>query len=551
MSLINKGGGGGGETVPANERVTAEQRRFHELMAYDATKNRIVAQRAFETTVNTLGWGESHDASAAGENIIFTNNNSEITFSPSWYGLRDQAVGGNQGANGYVESTTRHYGDLGPVEPHGTAHASNTVAYNRVSNALGNHAVFFAEVILGEAVDALDWVTYLVYFGSGGSRILAFKAQFTGIGYASGATFSKWFGNPAGTVGTRRVEFFQGQEITTIMTISKGSEDGTTTDLMVRASNADAAIQYSRFQLREFRDLPTMIQREVIHSSDGARAILNTDNGAEIHLEDASAISLVSTGVQDGFGVTFLNTGTADRTVTVTAAAFLGFREGGPEVDLGTTFTVPVNDSVKLTVTNNSGTTFVNLVGGNRGVTPPVQSTATGLTLVDLSDQTFLNVPNFSANTVMAGTKEILRLNNTLPQYTKITLSFILASATPADIGAVRVRLLFGNNLTGTITTTTTPLIEFGRGGAALPIPRNRCTVELLYFEGAITALGTWSTNPDINNNPVINTDMGNAIFTLSATDLSMYMALSNPQNSDQHNYDISEISVDVGLWTD
>lgn len=222
---------------------------------YDASENALVASRKVIITVNTLGWGKLHDGFSSGENISFTNNVSDISFSPSWYGFRDQAVFTNQGTSGYVSPSSRvPLTDLVPIEPHGPPHVSATTTYNLESQALANHSVYKIEVILAEEVAAEDWVTFLIYFGHGDGKVLAFRGQFTGDTHLPGTRYEKWFGGVDGEKGTRKIEFFAGQDITTVMQIHKGNEDAVPTDLLVRASAGDPSVHYSKFWLREFKD---------------------------------------------------------------------------------------------------------------------------------------------------------------------------------------------------------------------------------------------------------------------------------------------------------
>ena len=53
-----------------------------EHIYYDPVKDKIVTDRALETTLNSLFLGEHHKMSSGGENIFFTNLSSNINWYP-------------------------------------------------------------------------------------------------------------------------------------------------------------------------------------------------------------------------------------------------------------------------------------------------------------------------------------------------------------------------------------------------------------------------------------------------------------------------------------
>ena len=250
----------------------------HKYLRYEPQSNELVAYRKLRLTVNTLGIGRSHDEYGSGENISFTNNFSDISFSPSWYGFRDQAKVEYQGVSGYLSPTSRvPVSDLISVEPYGAAHTTNTITYNLESQALGNHSVYGIGVVLGEDVSEEDWVSFLVYFGHGDDKVLAFRGQFTGSQHAAGTRYDRWFGGTDGDKAIRKVEFFLGQDITTTMKINRGGEDGPLSDLIVMASATNPLVHHSRIWLRSFEDkdincgiTPVSSNHEIAYTSDYA-----------------------------------------------------------------------------------------------------------------------------------------------------------------------------------------------------------------------------------------------------------------------------------------
>jgi len=79
---------------------------------YNPTTDKLEADRAIETTLNSLFLGEQHKMSSGSENIFFTNLSSDINFFPMWGGLKDQSIVANQGASGFIPPSGRVFSDM-------------------------------------------------------------------------------------------------------------------------------------------------------------------------------------------------------------------------------------------------------------------------------------------------------------------------------------------------------------------------------------------------------------------------------------------------------
>ena len=108
------------------------------------------------------------------------------------------------------------------------------------------------------------------------------------------------------------------------------------------------------------------VRSAVIHSSDGFRALIDSDTGSEIHLEDGHVIAMDCHVLGDHFRAVIVNTSLVPRTFRVDNADFLGFRDGGDEEDLSADngFTLKPNSHAFLSLTRNGDDCFVNLTGG-------------------------------------------------------------------------------------------------------------------------------------------------------------------------------------------
>ena len=68
--------------------ITQEEIKTLSHFEYDPTQDQLIADRAIETTLNSLFLGEQHKMSSGSENIFFTNLSSDINFFPMWGGLK-------------------------------------------------------------------------------------------------------------------------------------------------------------------------------------------------------------------------------------------------------------------------------------------------------------------------------------------------------------------------------------------------------------------------------------------------------------------------------
>ena len=96
---------------------------------YNPETDKLEADRAIETTLNSLFLGEQHKMSSGSENIFFTNLTSDINFFPMWGGLKDQSVTANQGASGFIPPSGRIYSDMFSLPLRGNPNPITAVPY--------------------------------------------------------------------------------------------------------------------------------------------------------------------------------------------------------------------------------------------------------------------------------------------------------------------------------------------------------------------------------------------------------------------------------------
>ena len=109
--------------------ITASEIETLSHFEYNAAEDQLKADRAIETTLNSLFLGEQHKMSSGSENIFFTNLTSNINFFPMWGGLKDQSVVANQGSSGYIAPSGRVYSDMFSLPLGGSPNPSTAVGY--------------------------------------------------------------------------------------------------------------------------------------------------------------------------------------------------------------------------------------------------------------------------------------------------------------------------------------------------------------------------------------------------------------------------------------
>ena len=128
---------------------------------YNPITDKLEADRAIETTLNSLFLGEQHKMSSGAENIFFTNKNSEINFFPMWGGVKDQSKGENQVAGqGTIKPSGRCYGDFVEVEPNGPVDLTSNgfLSYNSATFFANSVSGLGIQFYIGEPISSADIV---------------------------------------------------------------------------------------------------------------------------------------------------------------------------------------------------------------------------------------------------------------------------------------------------------------------------------------------------------------------------------------------------------
>ena len=97
---------------------------------YNPVTNKLEADRAIETTLNSLFLGEQHKMSSGAENIFFTNMSTDINFFPMWGGLKDQSITVNRDSTGFIPPSGRVYADMFSLPLGGSPDPLTAIGYS-------------------------------------------------------------------------------------------------------------------------------------------------------------------------------------------------------------------------------------------------------------------------------------------------------------------------------------------------------------------------------------------------------------------------------------
>jgi hypothetical protein len=113
-----------------NNGITDQDLATLKHFIYNPVTDKLEADRAIETTLNSLFLGEQHKMSSGAENIFFTNLGNETNFYPMWGGLKDQSITANQGADGFIAPSGRVYSDMFNLPLGGSVNPTSSIGYS-------------------------------------------------------------------------------------------------------------------------------------------------------------------------------------------------------------------------------------------------------------------------------------------------------------------------------------------------------------------------------------------------------------------------------------
>lgn len=250
MPIVNQGGGsgGGGDTINANEKVTALQRSVLDHLRYNADTDQLEADVPVSTTLNSFFLGQQHKISSGSENVFFSNLGSGIDWYPMWGGLKDHTDTSNHDSTGVISPSARTYStDMSNIEIMGAAHASNITPYATEFTPQVSESVFGLTIRLGQTVAIGDKIEYSIYNGSDNTGLEVYHQHILiTSAMAAGELLELWFTHPSEhhAGGTKFAE----------MTLDVGNAGSNIIPLQVRAATQGTTIAWLSLKYRTFQD---------------------------------------------------------------------------------------------------------------------------------------------------------------------------------------------------------------------------------------------------------------------------------------------------------
>lgn len=177
----------------SNRSLTDGQLSLLSHLSYDDVNEIIVADRAIETTLNSLFLGEQHKMTSGAENIFFKNLGSDISYFPMWAGLKDQSIVENQDSTGYISPSARTYSDMVSTALGGNPAEGTSADYSDTTTFAVSAAGLGVSTVIAEDIDVDTELEYTVSIE--GRAVYSQQISFNTL-QASGSTIEWFFDHP-------------------------------------------------------------------------------------------------------------------------------------------------------------------------------------------------------------------------------------------------------------------------------------------------------------------------------------------------------------------
>jgi len=239
--------------------LTAQQQATLDHIIYNFSTDQLEADRAIVTILNTFSLSNIHDMTSIGENIVFKNNASKITWSPLWLGVKEQHIPAYQGKLGVIQASGRDYSNSYVIQQGSSAASSGSIPYESTSVLGVSSAAWALKPTVAEAVLDTDYLFYEVYYGSDDTGLKAYEQVLNGVAFSIGDPLYSL--DPADNVTPldmwyfkQQAEFHIGSELYFRITKSN-SRDSARTILNVRPDSVTSSNYFVEVRLRDFTDL--------------------------------------------------------------------------------------------------------------------------------------------------------------------------------------------------------------------------------------------------------------------------------------------------------
>ena len=219
-------------------------------LVYNAETERIEADTAITTTLNSFYLGEQHKMSSGGENIFFTNLTKDIDWYPMWGGVKIQNIIENQDHSGVILPSARLHGDFTNVDFYGPL-GTGVVEYSTtIPNLAINISAYGIEFSPAEDLAIGERLSYQIRENETGENHLIYeqKIEITAENtILAGGMFIFWFTHPS--------EFLVGSNLSLTLRRDMGEKDQNTMALLTVYNNTTLPLlPYIKAKYRIFED---------------------------------------------------------------------------------------------------------------------------------------------------------------------------------------------------------------------------------------------------------------------------------------------------------
>jgi len=141
-----------------------DQSVLDKYIVYDSETDRVVTNKAFQTTLSSVYLKNQHSVSSGYQNVFFKNLTSNVAWFPTWQGLKiPQTLAENRGDDGIYKPTARIYTtDVQEVERFGDVISTGEVLFDEYSFFENKNSVYGLDFILAEIIDTSVQMKFLV-----------------------------------------------------------------------------------------------------------------------------------------------------------------------------------------------------------------------------------------------------------------------------------------------------------------------------------------------------------------------------------------------------
>lgn len=236
--------------------LTPEQQATLLYFRYNDSTDKLEASKSIETILASIFLGGQHKITSGGENTFTKNLTSDVNYSPSWSGIKDQSIVANQDSTGIIPLTSRIPEDnLQSIEPDGPI-GTNIIDYASDASFVNNTGLYGVRFRLGQSLSIGNILSYNLYLGSDNTGVKIFESsEVITTSKASGDFFDFWYGTP--------VEVFGGTTVYAEIMVEESQNSGIFSTLQVYSTNVDPNERYTLVRIREFEDVPVMTQTDL------------------------------------------------------------------------------------------------------------------------------------------------------------------------------------------------------------------------------------------------------------------------------------------------